>query len=122
MLALTTSSNDSEALAAIRKANDIVKGENLLWSDVLAQQQGTAINISLRPARENPQDWMAPHLKDKVVIDLMFRAIFAQPRTSNEEFWQFMDSVHNQWQANGSLTPAQYTAIRRCYSRAIKAA
>ena len=35
LLALTTSLNDNEALAAIRKANEIVEGAGLTWDQVL---------------------------------------------------------------------------------------
>ena len=37
VLSLTQSSSDGEALAAIRKANEIIKGENLTWDEVLIQ-------------------------------------------------------------------------------------
>jgi hypothetical protein len=46
VLQLTTSTNDSEALAAIRKANDIVKGEGLTWDEVLVQvEAGPVLNV-----------------------------------------------------------------------------
>lgn len=125
IMGLTTSSSDGEALSALRKANEIIAGEKLTWAEVLAQQ-GSVINISL--ARTPPQsaykggdEWAPPHLHDKVTIDLMFRAIFAQPRGANEEFWQWVDSVHQWYLDHHSLTSAQYEAIRKCYGRALRA-
>lgn len=123
VLALTTSDNDAEALAAIRKANDLIKAEGLMWSDVL--QVSNVVNITLQrpgagPPAAQAEDWVAPHLKDKVVIDLMFRAVFSQPRSDNEEFWTFMDSIHHRWDRHENLTQGQYNALRRCYNRVVR--
>ncbi len=125
LLALTTSDIDAEALAAIRMANKMLTVEKLTWGEILAAG-GTTINISLARTRTpntapfstgESEDWLPPHLTDKVLIDAMFRAIFAQPRSDNEEFWQWVDSVHHYWHENGRLTPRQYQGIRRTYSR-----
>lgn len=130
LLALTGSDNDAEALAAIRKANEMVRGQNLTWAEVVTVDTQPLINIMVQrrsgmgvgmPAGGkvdgDDKDWQPPHLNDAAIIDPMFRAIFAQPRSSNEEFWQFMDSIHNSWTAKGSLTASQYNALRRCYNR-----
>jgi hypothetical protein len=48
ILALTTSTHDGEALSAIRRANEIIKGEGLSWELVLAQitmAQGVTIEV-----------------------------------------------------------------------------
>lgn len=127
ILGLTTSSSDGEALSALRKANEIIAGENMTWEEVLAQPVGNVVNITL--TRGAPQahykqtdDWVAPHLKDKVTIDLMFRAIYTQPRTGNEDFWQWVDNVHNHFNQHGQLTVGQYQAIQKCYRRAVRGA
>lgn len=124
ILGLTTSSSDGEALSALRKANEIIAGEKLTWADVLAPQ-GNVINITLPRTAPNPyrggEEWSPPHLKDKVTIDLMFRAIFAMPRTDNEQFWQWADGVHQWYLDHQSLTPGQYDAVRKCYGRALRA-
>ena len=49
ILAMTTSTHDGEALSAIRRANEIIKGEGLSWELVLAQitvAQGLTIEIN----------------------------------------------------------------------------
>lgn len=130
LLALTGSDNDAEALAAVRKANEMVRGHNMTWAEVVTVDTQPLINIMVQrrsgmgmaqPASGKvdgeDKDWLPPHLNDASIIDPMFRAIFAQPRTGSEEFWQFMDSVHNSWQQKGSLTSGQYNALRRCYNR-----
>lgn len=126
LMMMTTSDADGEALNALRMANAMLKAEKKTWDDVLTQE--TVVNINLRQrtpthyTQQKEEDWVAPHLRDKVMIDTMFRAIYAQPRTDNEEFWQFMDSVHHQWGQRERLTPGQYQAIRKCYNRVLRRA
>jgi hypothetical protein len=124
LLGMTTSEHDGEALNAMRMANDLIKAAGKTWADVLATDN--VVNIVLQRPAPKPytttEDWSPPHLTDKVLIDAMFRAIYAQPRSSNEEFWQWVDSVHQQWLDRGRLTPGQYQAVRRCYSRVMKQA
>jgi len=122
LLAMTTSSSDGEALNAMRMANSLIKAAGKTWAEVFASQ--TTINIHApRSGFRAPQaysdveDWVPPHLQDKVVIDHMFRAVYAQPRSDNEEFWQFMDSIHNRWTKFGNLTQGQYNALKKCYNR-----
>ena len=123
LLAMTTSDNDGEALNAMRKANAYIDSWKMTWEDVLTQHK--VMNITLHQAQPayqgDERDWDPPHLRDKVVIDTMFRAIYAQPRSDNEEFWTFMDSVHQYWKDKGRLTPKQFQAIRNCYQRVRKA-
>jgi hypothetical protein len=123
LLALTTSDNDHEAIGCIRAANRMLAAEKLSWEEVLA---GPVTNFTVTVTRrpdEPPQSdgaWSAPHLRDKVIIDLMFRTVYAQPRTDNDEFWQFMDSIHHRWEQHGNLTQSQYWALKRSYNRARK--
>lgn len=127
LMGLTTSTNDHEALSALRKANEIIKGEKLTWNDLLAEapMRQVTVTVNRYPTHQPYQsdgDWVSPHLKDKVMIDLMFRGVFAQPRSSNEEFWQFMDSIHQRWVTHGNLTQNQYNALKRSYQRVAKTA
>lgn len=126
LLAMTTSDNDGEALNAMRMANKIVKGAGLTWEQVLTEPpRRVTVTVSRNgfnpgPTAAPPEDWSPPHLKDKVIIDLMFRAVYSQPRSSNEEFWQFMDSIHERWRKFGNLTQDQYNALKNCYNRVRK--
>lgn len=124
LLALTTSDNDAEALSAMRKANEIIKGENLTWAELVTIEAQPLVSITVQ--RHAPtagtvdgddKDWQPPHLREARIIDPMFQAIYSQPRTGNEEFWQWLDSVHEQWRTKSRLTPNQYNAVRRCYNR-----
>jgi hypothetical protein len=53
ILALTASTNDGEALAAIRKANDIVRGEDMTWDDVLVQLVPAVSNVHVTVHRNS---------------------------------------------------------------------
>lgn len=121
LLALSTSSNDSEALAAARKANEIVKGAGLSWEEVLAPQAGNLVTVTVNRGAPHgyyrpTEDWEPPHLRDKVVIEVMFRSLYASG-VAGTEFGKFVDSVHEQFLARGRLTAPQFEAIRRAYQR-----
>lgn len=116
VLAMTTSPVSHEALAAIRTANAMLTRENMTWEDVLTvAPTNMRISITRGPIDE---DWVAPHLKDKVVIDLMFRCVFSAPHSNNDPFWKFMDSIHQRWLQHGNLSQGQYSALKRSYQRA----
>lgn len=126
LLGMTTSEHDGEALNAMRMANALVQAAGKTWAEVLATQN--TINISLQRAQPtaNPYagtatDWSPPHLTDKVIIDTMFRAIYAQPR-SHSDFWNWVDDVHAYWTKHQRVTNAQYQGLRRCYNRTLRSA
>lgn len=120
IMAMTTSPVSHEALAAVRMANKMLAAEKLTWEEVIASGGKTTINIDLRRRPPDEESWIAPHLRDKVTIELMFRALFSQPRTGNEEFWQTMDSIHHHFETHSALTQGQYQALRNCYIRVVK--
>jgi len=118
LLALSTSDNEHEALGCLRAANRMVKAENMTWADVLAGPE-KSFRISITRTGEPQEDWVPPHLKDKVVIDLMFKSIYAQPRTT-DGFWQWLDDVHQKYLTFGQLSQGQYQALRRCYNASLR--
>lgn len=122
VLALTSSDVDGEALAAIRTANKILAAEGTTWGDLLKEPPRTTINISTgrTPAAgtyKSDEDWVPPHLKDQVIINMMFRAVYAQPRGTADDFWKFVDSIHERWRKHGNLSQGQYAALKRSYQR-----
>jgi hypothetical protein len=59
VLALTASSQTSEALAAMRKANEIVTGAGLTWGQVLASGNRVTVTVmrnELRPEAYEPEE------------------------------------------------------------------
>lgn len=127
LLALTQKDNDHEALGAIRKCNQMLAEADVTWEQVLAIP-GRQVTVTVTSHgftkhgfQQAPGDnWTPPHLRDAVLINTMFRAIYAQPRSSNEEFWQFMDDIHQKWKEYGQLSGGQFKALRDCYQRAIR--
>ena len=132
VLAMTTSDKDGEVLAAVGLANAMLSKAGLSWTDVLASQNVVNITISthkpgpgafgLKPEDYTPsEDWIAPHLRDRVVIETMFRAINAnRPANPESEFWIWVDNVYAHWQQHGSVTAGQFQALRRCHLRAAR--
>lgn len=119
---MTTSDSDGEALNALRMANKMMAEEGVRWPDVLQAERKVTVTVSRKPwdagapAYRPDEDWIAPHLKDAVTIGLMFKTIYGTQMT--DDFKVFVDNVHERWKKFGSLTPNQYSAIRRCYTRA----
>lgn len=124
IMEMTASDKDGEALNAARMATSMVKDAGETWESVLNTPRPAAVTVTVThhappQQAEQPEDWVAPHLSDKVTIDMMFRAVFATPRSGNEEFWQFMDSIHNWFSQHGALTQKQYQALRNTYKRVV---
>lgn len=125
LMAMTTSDNDGEALNALRMANKMLSAEKLTWEEVLgAASRHVTVSIQRRPMQEAYQaqeNWVAPHLKDKPVIEQMFRTIYASAgpaaSTGDGSFMDFLNSVHKYFETHGQLTNGQYQALRRAYSR-----
>lgn len=126
VLALTQSDKDHEALAAMRKANEIIKGEGLTWDELLHALPSRGVTVTVTrnhftqdapPASDN---WVPPHLRDKVIIDLMFRTVMAQPRHDGEDIWTFLDSIFQRWETHGNLTQGQYRGLQNCYRRVVR--
>lgn len=48
LMAMTTSSNDGEALNAMRMANKIIKAAGTSWEELLANGRVSVVNISMQ--------------------------------------------------------------------------
>lgn len=118
LLGLSSSSNEHEAAGAMRAANKLVKDAGETWESVLAgPERSFRISIQRASPMQAEEPWVAPHLRDRVMIDLMFRTVYAQPRTGSEDFWQGIDTMHNSFTQHGLLTQGQYVLLQKCYKR-----
>ncbi len=118
LMAMTTSDNDNEALAALRLANAMLAREKATWEEVLAPATRT-LSVSIRREPYQAEEaWVAPHLRDEVVISAMFAKLFDTAPTP--EFMKLLKSVHSRWIKHGNLTQGQYQAIRNAYNRAVR--
>jgi hypothetical protein len=65
------------------------------------------------------EDWnVEPHLRNQETLGIIFKAIYAQPRTGNEDYWRVIDSIHEGFLKHGCVTGAGYSIIREAYRRA----
>lgn len=121
ILAMTTSDNDGEALNAVRMANTMVTEAGETWEKVLGSglQRPVTVTVTRHAApeqRQQAEDWIAPHLKDKVTIDMMFRAIYDMP-SGDPDFWQHIDGIHQSWKDYGAVSQRHYTDLRGVYQK-----
>ena len=92
LLNLTTSSNDYEALSAIRKANEILKKDNKIWKDVIHS---------------------LPKIKSEPTIDQMFASLFGCfPEYKSTDF---LFGLYGFYEKNNFLTKNQLSKLKNMY-------
>lgn len=96
-LALTASTNDAEALAAIRCANTILDRHGLTWTDLLSDPRRT---LAAAP----------PDYGTKLV------ALFARRNSLDYARRLFVDAMADRLRENRPPTEAQIHGIRRTYA------
>jgi hypothetical protein len=75
LLSLTRSGNDGEALAALRKCNDILKQHRLNWDDIVAGGSGPRVEAELgvkarpRNARASPSRSFEASLRRQALLE-----------------------------------------------------
>jgi hypothetical protein len=124
----TTSTNDNEALVALRKANAMLAEANVNWEEFLTVIGSTkdVAQSARAPTRRPPweeDDGFSDigrdargHYTDADTINRLFELAFRSTRPSSS-FREFLDSVHAFWEGNGFLTEKQYSAIHRAASK-----
>lgn len=140
LLNLTQSDSDGEALAAMRKANSVLKASNKLWDSVIGYAPGGGeldrlrksvkeliANIEVKDriiSRLNDEIWALQTKKPEVHpvkqkrdsdIETMLSAIendLDDKGKSND----FIDSLREQFDTRGSLTENQINALRKFYN------
>jgi hypothetical protein len=134
---MTGSSFDGEAIAAMRKANQLLKEANVTWKDIIkpaptARQihQSTYQGNPVRPDYEHfasPRSWDDRRAaSDKVKVDrqeqitAMFDKIFKHPSftLSKPEYREMIHSIHRQWSGSGKMTDKQRSVIENAFLRA----
>jgi len=59
VLAMTTSNHDGEALSAIRRANEILAGENLTWTELLGPGALQHVTVTVSRGFAHPEFYAA---------------------------------------------------------------
>lgn len=109
VLNLTTSPNDSEALAAARKANDLLKRGSTSWEQLLGNGGATTPMFD-----EDDGSLDDPEAR---AIDAAFEEVFKLGDLRGS-FEDFIDSIYQQWKENHSLSPKQRAALFRAAENA----
>jgi len=112
----TTSSNDNEALMALRRANKMLSDAGLTWEEIArALDKYNDAFPRDAPRRRAPEpDWegFSPHghHDDKSEIDTLFEKVMS--RSWPASFQQFIDSIYTWWLEKKFLTRKQYRRLK----------
>ncbi len=121
LLALTTSNHDGEALAAIRKANELLLQYDLAWQELFEEDETEDVPVKRQRGRPHSAlglDWDSEALRKAVAA--AFDELLGNTQLKGG-FRDFIEDVRAQWAKRRWLTDKQYTAImaaaKRQYSR-----
>lgn len=128
LMMMTTSTNDAEALTALRKANSMLKEDGKDWSSLLGltAQLNTLKN---RPAPPPPRPPMKPagrgttdtHKypppKDRFTDNDIPRMLQSLLRDTKGDFRNLIESLYQQWNDKHYLTERQYEVVINAYER-----
>lgn len=119
LMKMTSSSNDGEALNALRKANSILDEVNISWEELLRNR----IKIKKIEAGPNPKyargfasgGSSAKKYTNKQEIETMFAIVLdSVPKSSS--FYSFIKSLEDWWETKGFLTEKQYEKLKKAYN------
>jgi hypothetical protein len=111
LMMMTTSSQDYEALSAMRKANALLAGMNRNWEEVLRGK----VSVKGGEGYQQPFNNFTKH-DDAREIDPWFEKLLREVSPSSS-FREFVEDVHKYWEQRGYLTEAQYRAIKKAAER-----
>lgn len=127
IMEMTFSTQDGEALAAVRKANKILQKYSLTWAEILTR----TVTVAAVPAYEQtyrpsgmtpPSDTEVEEEKNSAKLEDQIRWAFDQLRGNvGESFRPFIASLEAQFERTKYLSPAQrkplFEAVRRLKER-----
>lgn len=123
LMMMTTSTNDAEAVAAVRKANSLLASEKTNWSDFIngvpSPRPAPPPRPPMRPAGRGTSEAAARHdrpqsrFTDKEIPRMLSSLL----RDSKGGFRDFVESINDHWCNKGYLTERQYEAVVNAYER-----
>ncbi len=127
---LATSSNDGEALNALRMANKLLEANKVTWAKVFGRlvtievEEGAAVDpppanrFQGGPVTPSPAQAAAKSQEQRDQDDHV-RHVFQTclDNVTSGDFRKFILDLERQWQQKGRLSPAQHEALRRTYDR-----
>jgi len=96
---LTTSSNDAEALAALRRANTVIAKAGVTWDQVLSRV--VKIDVPFESASDEDASEVIEALFDEAL------------QNAHGTFRNTIEDIYNKWQKYGYLTPRQRDLIEK---------
>lgn len=116
LMMMTTSSNDHEALVALRKANAMLAENNQNWEEFERARKIDLVALRNRPP---PAKHYPSFGDEEMSVAEMFDFLLATvPQSSS--FREFIDDVHEFWKKRGFVTDRQHEALRRAVERAAR--
>lgn len=112
LLRMTESQHDGEALNAIRMANALLNKHNANWDELMRKQVQVidADPFAAAPSPRRMKGESGPRHTDADEINSYFETLFSRNLGT---FRDYVDSVHEWWEAKGFLTQKQYDVIKR---------
>ena len=114
LMSMTTSTNDNEALAFLRKANAILAKYNLTWTEILSRTVTVGASLAPIPGHDVSNG--------EVSIERQIEAAFDEIRGNvSPGFAEYVESVEKQFLRDRYLSPAQrqplFAAVMRFRER-----
>ena len=104
LMMLSTSDQDGEALAALRKANAVLAEANMNWEELIRAKAKAEIRPDERPATGVAEPFIEEMLEELL-------------RDVKGSFRDFIVSISEWYDKHGSLTPKQYAAIKKAWDK-----
>lgn len=101
----TTSDNDHEALAALRKANDLLRADNVTWDKFFSRTVQVINDFDVAPEYDNDPRQQSI----KAMIDTAFEVLARKELRGEAE--DFIASLQEQWTNNHFLSEKQTEAL-----------
>jgi hypothetical protein len=119
LMMMTTSDNDAEALAAMRKANVLLDAVGLNWDELLAEPpepEPRRCEHKAQPGRRRGEPPTSAHVRAsdgymRDEVDAMFATVYAAAYLSDAS-QAFVNGLHDYWTERGFLTERQYEVLR----------
>lgn len=128
LLQMTLSSNDGEALTAIRKANGLLLADNKNWEELLDNKVSVSTEASFTQEKwkstkpeehfEEPEDDPEEHTIEH--IEHMFQTLIGHEVVGGirpGSFRDMVEDIYYRWQQTNHLTKKQFKVIKNAYMR-----
>ncbi len=111
LMMLTTSTNDHEALSALRKANEMLSQSGNNWEEFIEGK----VDVELNSGQSVPPVHGGLVHDDPAVINPMFDSVLGSLRSGS--FKTFVTSLHEQWEDRQFLSAKQFAALQTAFRK-----